>query len=278
MPETTVLTDTKYRKLLTDLRKLIEAGKTRAQEAAAQELIQTYWELGKRISEEELTENAGYGESILEDLAEDLDMDLSVLKRALYFFQAYSNSAPRGTNLTWSHYRELIGISDEAVRDWYEKEASGEDWSRDQLLSAIRRDAYGKNQETGRGKKSEIKLKRPADAVYVYKALVERVIDGDTLLLRLDLGFQVWKEQRVRLAEIECPPIDDPKGYEAFEYVRDQLVKAPFIVLKTNKIDIYGRYVAHVFYSFTSQSHEKVFKEGRYLNQELLDKGFARRI
>lgn len=279
MAETTVLTDSKYRKLLADLRKLIEAGKKRAQEAASGELIQTYWELGRRIQEEGLTESAGYGDSILEDLAEDLGMDVTTLRRAVIFFNQNENSAPRRTNLTWSHHLELLSLVDGEARAFYEEEADKEGWTRDQLRSAIRRDLYGGSQEEAEGKvKSAKKLKRPLEAVYVYKAIVERVVDGDTLLLRLDLGFQVWKEQRIRLAEIDASPIDEPKGYETFEYVRDQLAKAPFIVLKTNKIDIYGRYVGHVFYSFQSKSHETIFKEGRYLNQELLDRGLARRI
>ena len=84
MPDVAILTDSRYAKLLKDLRKVLEAGKRRAQEAASQELIQTYWQLGQRISEEKLTERAGYGESILEDLAEDLGMDVSNLRRAVY--------------------------------------------------------------------------------------------------------------------------------------------------------------------------------------------------
>ena len=125
--------------------------------------------------------------------------------------------------------------------------------------------------------KKALKLARPAEATYVYKAMIERVVDGDTLLIRLDLGFQVWKEQRIRLAGIDAPPIDEAKGYEAFEYVRDQLAQVPFIMVKTNKIDIYGRYVGHVFYSFQEKDMVKIFTEGRYLNQELLDRGLARR-
>ena len=105
-----------------------------------------------------------------------------------------------------------------------------------------------------------------------------RVIDGDTLLLDIDLGFQVKKEQRIRLAGIDCPPIDEPKGYEAFEFVRDELARAPFVMVKTHQIDIHGRYVAHVFYSFTEKDKDKVFSEGKYLNQELLDRGLAKLI
>jgi len=274
MVNTTILTESNYSRLLRDLKVLIERGKARAQQAAARELVQTYWELGKRIAEEQLTENTGYDMTIYEDLAEDLNMDVSNLKQAVYFFQVYSDRVPRDTILTWSHYKRLTGIQDDEARTWYQAQAVKENWTRDQLMSAIKRDAHEDSKK--KAKSTSLKIKRPTDPSYIYKAVVERVIDGDTLLLRIDLGFQVWKEQRIRLASIDCPEIDSKKGYEAFEYVRDQLAGAVSVVIQTNKIDIYGRYVAHVFYSFKKESIEKVFGKGRYLNQELVDKGLAK--
>jgi len=119
-------------------------------------------------------------------------------------------------------------------------------------------------------------LKRPLESTYIYKATVWRVIDGDTLLLQIDLGFQVLKEQRVRLADIDTPSMDEPLGKKAAKYVRDQLAKVDFVMVKTSKIDIYGRYVGHVFYSFEEKDKGNIFAKGRFLNQELVDHGLAR--
>ena len=78
------------------------------------------------------------------------------------------------------------------------------------------------------------------------------------------------------MADIDCPAMDESKGRKAFEFVRDQLAKAPFVMVKTNKIDIYGRYVGHVFYSLADDPDKaEVFRSGRYLNQELVEKGLA---
>lgn len=277
MPETTVLTDSRYKKLLTDLREIIQEGRTRAEAAASQILIETTWQLGKRITDEQLTENAGYGDSIIEDLSEDLDMDESHLRRSILFYEIYNIHAPRGMNLTWSHYRELLSITDETTRTWYEKEADHQAWTRDQLLSAISRDAFSASSDKEKRKAART-LKRPSEPTWVYKALVEKIIDGDTLILRIDLGFQVWKEQRIRLAGVDAPPIDEKKGYEAFEFVRDELTRVPFVMVRTHKIDIYGRYVGDVFYSFSEKDGAKVFRDGRYLSQELLDRGLAKVI
>ena len=105
---------------------------------------------------------------------------------------------------------------------------------------------------------------------------MERVIDGDTLLLRIDLGFQVWKEQRVRLAGIDAPAMNEPKGKEAYKFVLNQLAKVDFVMVKTNKIDVYGRYVGHIFYSFKNLGKGEIFSSGRYLNQELVNHNLAR--
>ena len=271
MNTTGILTASRYTKLLGDVRRIIQAGRARAARAANQELVTTYWEIGRRLSQEHLSGNAGYGESVMFDLAEELDVDYTTLTRAVLFFKAY-NIAPGGNNLTWSHYRELLTITDIQERRWYEQKAAKGNLTRKQLVEWIKRGAY---QDKGTSPTGQ-KLTRPTKATYVYKARVERVVDGDTLLLRIDLGFQVWKEQRIRLAGIDTPPIDEPAGRKAFVYVRDQMAKAPFVMVKTNKIDMYGRYIGHIFYSFQEKAKDKIFEQGRYLNQELIDKGLAR--
>jgi len=275
MPTNTILSNSRYRKLLADIRHLVEEGKKLATRAANHELIQTYWKVGKRISEEGLTENAGYGDSILEDLSDELGIDLSTLKRCIYFFQTY-NSATSSTNLSWSHYKYLLSINNVQERTWYEDTADEQGWNVLQLGKAIKEERYVQHQKSKGKKPAAPQLKRPSQSTYLYKAIVERVVDGDTLLLRIDLGFQVFKEQRVRLAEIDTPSLDEPKGKEAHKYVRDQLARIDFVMVKTNKIDIYGRYVGHVFYSFKEKDKDAIFTKGQYLNQELVEKGLAK--
>ena len=277
MQKIRVLTETGYAKLITDIRRIIEEGRVRAAKAASLELAVTYWQVGERICREGLTERGGYGDSILEDLAEELDSDASTLLRCIHFFQTYK-SIPRNKNLTWSHYKYLLALSDAQERRWYEQLVNQEGLTVPQLATAIKRGRFLESQaQKGKQVKSKM-LKRPKEATYVYTALVERVIDGDTLILRIDLGFQVWKEQRVRLAGIDTPAIDEPKGREAYEYARDQMAKVPYVMVKTNKIDIYGRYVGHIFYLLKDEDKDKIFAQGRYLNQELVDRRLARLI
>lgn len=274
MVKTGILTQSRYSKLLKDIRKLINDGKQRAIAAANTELVRTYWNVGKRISEAGLTDNAGYGQSVLEDLAEELDMDIRTLQRSVHFFHTY-NTATSSRNLTWSHYKYLLAVNNAKERKWYEDMAEEQKWNVLQLSSAIKEQKHAQSHKALKGKSSTVKLRRPTEPTYIYKAIVERVIDGDTLLLRIDLGFAVFKEQRLRLAGIDTPPIDQPKGREAAKYVRDRLARVNFVMVKTNKIDIYGRYIGHVFYSFSNLNKDAIFTKGTYLNQELLDQGLA---
>ena len=275
MSKSTVLSESRYAKLLKDVRRLIVEGKERATRVASDELVCAYWQVGERIAEEGLTQNAGYNQAVLEDLAEELGIDYTTLTRCIHFFQTYK-VAPRGKNLTWSHYRYLLPVKDDAQRQWYEDLAEDDGLNATLLSKAIKEDRYGRSRKGKDKRESDVKLKRPTEATYVYKAVVERVIDGDTLLLRIDLGFQVWKEQRVRLAEIDTPAMDEPNGKEAYKFVLNQLAKVDFVMVKTNKIDIYGRYVGHVFYSLKKMEKADVFSKGQYLNQELVQKGLAR--
>ena len=269
-----MLSTTKYKKLVGDVRRIIEEGRARAVAAANQELVQTYWNVGKRICDEGLLEDDRYRQDILSDLSEELAIDLTTLKRCIYFFNTYK-SATRSTFLNWSHYKTLIHLKDDEERRWYEDLAEEEKMNLRQLSNAIKGRKYEEYCESEGGEPKAKTLKRPTEATYVYKAAVENVIDGDTLLLRIDLGFQVLKEQRLRLAEIDCPAMDEEGGQEAYEFVKDQLSKIEFVMVKTNKIDIYGRYVGHIFYSFKETNKDKIFREGRYLNEELLGKGLA---
>ncbi len=108
---------------------------------------------------------------------------------------------------------------------------------------------------------------------YTYKAYLDRVIDGDTLHVTLDLGFKIRHKEILRLAKINAAEAATPEGKKAFSALQEILKDVPFLILKTNKTDIYGRYIADVFFGESSQKDpQKVADSGVYLNQLLLDR------
>lgn len=261
-----------YERLINDLLTIWETGKTRAQRAISKEALRAYWGMGGRIAQEQMTENAGYARSVMQRLAKDMKTDITTLYRCVQFHETYK-TVPETEVLAWAHYRILLTIKDPKEREYYTVQAEKNDWTRDQLLRAVQGDRYG---EGKKGKKTK-QLPRPTGATYVFKAIVLDVVDGDTLVLDVDCGFEIKKKERIRLAGIDCPEITTEEGREAAEYVRNQLSRVPFVMLRTTKVDINGRFLGHIFYSLDeTMDKDDMYREGVMLNQELLDKEFAK--
>ena len=270
---TALLSKREYNALLSDLRRIIREGKDDAERAAAQALIESYWSIGKRIAKEKLNTRASYHNAILGDLSADLGIDVRTLQRTVTFHRTYKRP-PRVEGLAWAHYRVLMQLQDADERAFYEELALNEALSVKRLTAAIRDKHYQSAQDAPEGK--PVVIPRPSDPSYLYKAEVRDVIDADTILLDIDLGFEVIRRQSIRLARIDAPPRDTPNGAAGRRFVREQLAVARTVVVNTHRYDIHRRYVAHVFYAFNNQGIESTFLKGRYLNQELVDKGFAK--
>ena len=117
---------------------------------------------------------------------------------------------------------------------------------------------------------AEIRCRTP----FTYYAKLERIIDGDTLLIEFDLGFFTKIQSRVRLAGIDCPEIETEKGKEATAFVEKELRNANLIV-ETRKKEKYGRYLALVYYDKKYQDFEDIIRYGKLLNDELVKAGLA---
>src|SRR3989338_6550825 len=118
----------KYISLISDIGALLEQGRKHAYRAVSSILVKTYWEIGKRIAEYELSvgENAGYGSKLFEKIASDLrpkyrrgfSRSNVVYMRLLY--KKYKKSQTLSDQLAWSHYIELLTINDDLERSFYE--------------------------------------------------------------------------------------------------------------------------------------------------------------
>ena len=118
---------------------------------------------------------------------------------------------------------------------------------------------------------------RDRRAFYSYRAYVERVIDGDTIWLDVDCGFQVWSRQKVRLRGIDTPELRTREGQEARAFVASALSANTSVAVTTTKPDKYDRYLADLFYLPGKGVAEDALRNGRFLNGELLRKGHAKR-
>jgi len=111
--------------------------------------------------------------------------------------------------------------------------------------------------------------------IYTYLGFLDRVVDGDTLVMHIDCGFDNWKTERLRLRGINTPEMRSTQGHKAKRFVENALNGVKFVIVKTYKEDKYGRYLADIFYLPDEDDPHAVAKEGKFLNQDLLDQGLA---
>ena len=129
-----------YRSVVTDVKNIIALGQKEAYNAASKAMVLTYWNVGKRIVEQEQAGNtrAEYGKALVEVLAKELTREYgnSYSKRNLQYFRKFYLYFPDEAivnacvhNLNWTQFRSLLRVSDENARIWYMNEAAKEGWS-----------------------------------------------------------------------------------------------------------------------------------------------------
>ena len=343
MPKPPSTPDT-YPNLLNRVRETLVDGQRRIEEAR----VRTYWETGRIIHADILKhkDRAKYGAEVLNRLAKDLNIHLRLLQRCIRFAKAYPllSISSTWTKFSWSHYRELITISDDQKRLSLEKAALNHEWTVKELAARIHDEKSVHESQTtsdkpqapsnklltpqrgipytyqiikrpdvaspdepdfyldlgfrnfqelsaadqarfsdktiveSRPKEDKFKLfesKRTAKDRYTYRAVVEKVIDGDTLKVRFQLGFGQWHRETLRLRGLDCPELDTKEGVAAKTFVQAYIKEAQILTVRSSRSDKYDRYLADVFISQVSQPDEKT---DLYLNNLLLQHNHAKRM
>ena len=129
-----------YQPFITDIKELITKGRNAAYNATNTAAIMTYWNIGKRIVEQEQsgTERAEYGKRLISILSDELTKEFGngFTDRNLRNFRKFYLMFPDDKiwhtcvpNLNWTHFRSLLRVPDENARIWYMNEAANESWS-----------------------------------------------------------------------------------------------------------------------------------------------------
>ena len=105
-----------------------------------------------------------------------------------------------------------------------------------------------------------------------YVRKVENVVDGDTIDVLIDLGFDILFASRVRLAGIDTPEsrtkdlAEKTLGLESKEYLKKHLKDAKSVVIKTEKMDSsekYGRILGWLYINGDTESvNDKMINDG----------------
>jgi len=139
-------------RLLGDLRGLIDAARDRVAQAVNAGLVLLYWGIGERIRRDILGEQrAAYGEQIVQTVSARLMAEYGrgftakTLWRMIQLVESFPDReivAALSRQLGWSHFLELIPLSDPLKRDFYAEMCRLERWSVRTLRDKVRRMFY----------------------------------------------------------------------------------------------------------------------------------------
>lgn len=131
--------------LVSEIRFIIESARTNAVRSVDFCRVQMYWQIGRRIVEEEQDGNirAEYGKAIIKNLAKEIEPEFGSgfgqrqLERARQFYIEFPIASTLRTQFNWSQYKLLIAISDKDKREYYELEAANNCWTARQMQRQI---------------------------------------------------------------------------------------------------------------------------------------------
>jgi len=299
------------------------------------ERVRTYWKTGQLIHSHilQFKDRADHGKRVVARLAEDLDIEKTVLNRTIQFYRQFPQlggeaNVARGQHLSWSQYRTLLPVADRKLRLDLARRAETGRWTQLQLMEEVRK-TNGKLTPQPVFKKTK-KLIRPSlgprfhhriveevskrfvdlgfgthipvehfklgnirageivrshresdgtyrlkkttrvskKDVFIYDATVIRVIDGDTIWMHIDLGFNIFKKVKIRLLGIDTPPLTDSLGKKAKAYVESLTRQSPNVIVRSTRSGKFDRYLGAVFIATPD-------KPPSYLNQLLLNHSLA---
>lgn len=208
------------------IRNSVITAQSRIYNAVNSAMVQAYWEIGEQIyiacGE---NERAEYGKGLLRYLSEKLTAEFGTgfternLRNMRQFYQAYPIRHTVCTELSWSHYRILMRISDDKRREWYTEECAKSGWSvrqlerqintmfYERLLSSKEKDAVAAEIQTTEPKPEYEKIIRdpyvlefldlPENPHFYEKDLEQAIIDHlQKFLLELGRGFSFVARQK----------------------------------------------------------------------------------
>ena len=125
---------------INEIKKILKNARQKAYTAVNSAMVEAYWEIGRRIVEEEQNgkERAEYGKEILQNLSKELTEEFGkgysyrTLREIRQFYLMFSDFEKWRTvsaKLTWSHFQKVLRVSDEKARIFYLMEAAENMWS-----------------------------------------------------------------------------------------------------------------------------------------------------
>lgn len=123
-----------------EIKSILANARQKAYAAINSAMVEAYWEIGKRIVEEEQggENRAAYGKEIIKNLSLELTKEFGkgFSTRTLWEIRQFYATFPEeeivrtlSAQLSWSHFQRVLKVSDENARMYYLQEAAQNSWS-----------------------------------------------------------------------------------------------------------------------------------------------------
>ena len=124
---------------------IIYEARNKVYSTANSAMVEAYWQIGRNIVEYEQNGNARaeYGKSVIKNISDKLTRDfgkgftISNVRYMRQFYLTFQNHHSLRGDLSWTHYRMLIKVTDEKARKFYLEECVKGNWSTRQLERQI---------------------------------------------------------------------------------------------------------------------------------------------
>ena len=235
-----------------DIRAIINEGRKLAHAAINASMISTFWNIGRRmvLEEQHGEKRAEYGTYLAHHLADTLSAeygDSFSFRNICYYRQFYLqfediekvNSCVH--NLTWTHFRHLLRVSDKNARWWYMQEAANQLWSTRELERNINTQYYFRILANQKDKTATVVDPEPRVSKFDKTEFVKNPIVAEYLGLKATKDFLESDLENALINHIEKFLMELGKGYALV----DRQMHIP-----TEKNDYY---IDLVFYNYILQ-------------------------
>ena len=199
-----IKTDT-YTTLVTDIAELYNL--------AHHALVESYWQIGRRIVEQEQRGEANvvYIKQLIEQLSEDLSRqwDSGFSKRNLYkmrqFYLAHK-LVPAPAQLSWTQHVELLPVTNQADKQRLERRIISDKLSPRQIRLEVRQ--LKKSQQTPAQDKARVVLPQPnrQQPLQCYELIAPDKLPRSRGSVVVDCGFNIWREIDRKDAKLHGQP------------------------------------------------------------------------
>lgn len=191
------ITTSSYKNLVQTLKQEIQNTGDKLKKIIETEKAGAYWRMGKHIHTHllEHKKRAEYGKELFPRLASEINISEGLLRKMVQFYKAFEIRST-STELTWSHYKELLPVKDKKKREEYIETVKKESLSVRELRELITNEEQ-KQAPVIDTKPEKKKLSILRGVPFVYKIKRIDCLKPDNSRLVVDCGFNIFTGENI---------------------------------------------------------------------------------